>query len=285
MKNILSIACLVVSLVFNAEAANYCWDPTASSYAGASATTNPSSDTFCLYTNTLGPASTFTNTMWPTYAYASAAPTSCTAPNTCILGPTSPAAVTNLPTVSSCYTGTSLTASTLTTQAQLTCSSTSYFCKATFTTVASGVAASVTSGCSNVACTPSSTVLCSLVANTNQVLGCYTGYYYSTGTSTWTKSICAPVTQGAGQPAVSAALCKNAYSWSATNGYTILGSCETTCSPVTIALTGAVATTQGTTCSSTVFGNALFTTSHAATIAFNLLAMILSSIMGLFVHF
>jgi hypothetical protein len=79
-------------------------------------------------------------------------------------------------------------------------------------------------------------------------------------------------------------ICKNLYTWSSTNGYTITGSCETTCSAVTISLTGTTAT-AGTTCSSTVFGNVLFSTSHAATFAFNLLAMILSSIMGLFVHF
>jgi hypothetical protein len=36
--------------------------------------------------------------------------------------------------------------------------------------------------------------LCSLVANTNQVLGCYVGVYYqSTSTSTMAASICAPI--------------------------------------------------------------------------------------------
>jgi len=62
--------------------------------------------------------------------------------------------------------------------------------------------ASVTSVCSAVACTPSATVLCSMVANKNQVFGCYTGAEYSIGKSTMAKSICAPVTQASGQPAV-----------------------------------------------------------------------------------
>ncbi len=69
--------------------------------------------------------------------------------------------------------------------------------------------ASVTSACSAVACTPSATVLCSMVANTNQVFGCYVGAYYTYGgTGTFTKTICSPVTQTPGQPAVSAAFCK-----------------------------------------------------------------------------
>ena len=70
--------------------------------------------------------------------------------------------------------------------------------KATFaasTTLAgTAVSASVVSACSNVVCTPSATVLCSLVANTNQVLGCYVGVYYqSTSTTTMIASICAPI--------------------------------------------------------------------------------------------
>jgi hypothetical protein len=72
------------------------------------------------------------------------------------------------------------------------------------------IATGVTPACS-VSCTPTANVLCSMVKETNQVLGCYTGESYTIGTSTWTKSICAPVTQGSGQPAISAAYCKVRY--------------------------------------------------------------------------
>jgi hypothetical protein len=50
-----------------------------------------------------------------------------------------------------------------------------------------------------------------MVANTNQVFGCWTGNFFSTGTSTWANSICAPIEQTPGQPAVSAAYCKVRY--------------------------------------------------------------------------
>ena len=67
------------------------------------------------------------------------------------------------------------------------------FFKATFT-LASGAVTAVTLGCSSTQCTPSSTQLCSMVANTNLPLGCYVGtLYQKSGTSTFTKTICAPI--------------------------------------------------------------------------------------------
>jgi len=72
--------------------------------------------------------------------------------------------------------------------------------------VSGSTATGFTSGCQATQCTPSTTVLCSMVANTNQVLGCYVGALYAIGTSTFTKTICAPT--GAAQPYASAAYCK-----------------------------------------------------------------------------
>ncbi len=70
-------------------------------------------------------------------------------------------------------------------------------------------ASEVSLGCSSAQCTPSSTVLCSMLASTNQVLGCYVGdYYEKNAASTFEKSICAPVIQGNDQSAVSASYCK-----------------------------------------------------------------------------
>ena len=55
----------------------------------------------------------------------------------------------------------------------------------------------VSLGCSSSQCTPSSTVLCSMVANTNQVFGCYVGEQFEKGgVSTFSKQICAPITFG-----------------------------------------------------------------------------------------
>jgi hypothetical protein len=71
------------------------------------------------------------------------------------------------------------------------------------------------------------------------------------------------------------------YTYTTANGYTITGTCVAACAAVDISLTGTIAT-LGTTCSSTVYGNVLFTTSHGTTITFNLVAMFLSSIMGTF---
>jgi hypothetical protein len=73
---------------------------------------------------------------------------------------------------------------------------------------------------------------------------------------------------------------KNDYTWTASTGYKITGTCASTCTAASISLTGTVAT-AGTTCSITSFGNQLFT-SHATTITFNKVSMILSSIVGLF---
>ncbi len=63
-------------------------------------------------------------------------------------------------------------------------------------------------GCQSLHCTPAANTLCSMVANTNQVLGCYTGVSYTIGTSTWAKTICAPVAGLPNPPYVSAAYCK-----------------------------------------------------------------------------
>ena len=63
---------------------------------------------------------------------------------------------------------------------------------------------SVSLGCSSDQCFPSSTVLCSMIANTNKVLGCYVGTYYEKGQeNTFIKQICAPVASG-----LTAAYCK-----------------------------------------------------------------------------
>ena len=56
-------------------------------------------------------------------------------------------------------------------------------------------------------CIPSRTKLCSIVSDTNQVLGCNVGdYYQKTGTSTITKQICAPPRYG--NYAQTASFCK-----------------------------------------------------------------------------
>jgi len=290
MKNILLIACLVVSMVFNAEAQN-CWNPTGgTAYAGANVPSLTAGEK-CIYTHTHSPAATpspFTNTMWPTYAYsvgASCPASTTTVPVTCVTNAASAltSAAPGLPTVASCYTGATLTATTLTNQVATTCATTSYFCQATFTGVSGTTATGFTSGCQATHCTPSSTVLCSMVANTNQVLGCYVGVIPTIGTNTFVKTICAPVTQGSGQPAVSAAFCQNEWGYSAATGNTITGSCVTSCTVQAISLTGVQATTTGRTCSGTIFGN---TSGSDASININMIAMILSSIMGLFViHF
>ena len=48
-----------------------------------------------------------------------------------------------------------------------------------------------------------------MVANTNQVLGCYVGDYFEMGAvSTFSKQICAPIIQSSGTPYASAAYCK-----------------------------------------------------------------------------
>jgi len=49
-------------------------------------------------------------------------------------------------------------------------------------------------------------------------------------------------------------LAKNVLSWDASTGYKITGSCEATCTEASFSLT-ASASTSGTTCSSTVYGN------------------------------
>ncbi len=49
---------------------------------------------------------------------------------------------------------------------------------------------------------------------------------------------------------------QNSYSWSATYGLTIYGSCELTCTNVTLSLTGDQ-NTYGVTCFSTLYGNQL----------------------------
>ena len=55
----------------------------------------------------------------------------------------------------------------------------------------------VSQGCASTQCTPSATVLCSMIDNTNQVLGCYVGINYEKGAvSTFEKLICAPIPYG-----------------------------------------------------------------------------------------
>ena len=51
-------------------------------------------------------------------------------------------------------------------------------------------ASGVTLVCKNTMYCISFTVLCSMVAITKQVFGCYTDSFYLTGTSTWAKAIC-----------------------------------------------------------------------------------------------
>lgn len=276
MKFILLISFILISIVYDTSATTYnCWNPTLSTPASV-ATGSSGAHTFCKYTLSYGSGWLASN--WATYAYST--DTSCTASTTltCVAAhdDTGPAAATvaNLPTISSCYTGTTLTATTLTSQAQTACASTSYFCQATFTGVSGSTATGFTSGCQATQCTSTSSLLCSMAANTNQVLGCYTGYAYTTGTSTWTKTICAPISSA------SAAYCQNDYSWTSTYGTTITGSCVASCSAATISLTGTAATT-GRTCSSTVYGNTY--SGSDASIQFSLIAMVLSSIMGLLV--
>ena len=154
--------------------------------------------------------------MWPSSTFTTTAVTSLCTPTTlktCIAASTQAATIASLPTISSCYTGSALTADTLTNQAQTACTS-SYFCKvnkkltlskkfilfylshclkAVFTGTSGTTATGVTLSCESAACASSATQLCSMVANTNQVLGCYTGQKVTVGTSTWAKSICAPV--------------------------------------------------------------------------------------------
>ena len=48
--------------------------------------------------------------------------------------------------------------------------------------------------------------------------------------------------------------------WASTTGYSVAGSCESSCTAVTVSLTGTT-TTAGTTCSSTVLGNTFSFTS------------------------
>jgi hypothetical protein len=71
------------------------------------------------------------------------------------------------------------------------------------------------------------------------------------------------------------------YSYTTAAGNTITGSCETSCTAVTISLTGVQATTTGTTCSGTIYGNTY--SGGVALMNINMIAMVLSSIMGLFV--
>lgn len=277
MKFILLISLILISIVYDTSATTYnCWNPTLSTPASA-ATGSSGAHTFCKYALSYGSGWLASN--WATYAYST--DSTCTESTTLRCkaahddsGTPGPAQVSDLPTVSSCYTGTTLTATTLTSQAQTTCASTSYFCQATFTGVSGTTATGVTLGCQATQCTASSTVLCSMAANTNQVLGCYTGYAYTTGTSTWAKTICAPISSA------SAAYCQNEYSWTSTYGTTITGSCVASCTTLALSLTGTAAT-QGRTCSSTVYGNTY--SGSDASIQLSLIAMVLSSIMGLLV--
>ena len=65
----------------------------------------------------------------------------------------------------------------------------------------------VSLGCTSDQCTPSANVLCTMLANTNQVLGCYVGVNYETGiVGNFERKICAPIPSGSTY--VSAAYCK-----------------------------------------------------------------------------
>ncbi len=65
----------------------------------------------------------------------------------------------------------------------------------------------VSLGCTSDQCTPSASVLCTMVANTNQVLGCYVGVYSETGfIGIFVRKICPPVFSG--NTYASAAYCK-----------------------------------------------------------------------------
>jgi len=286
MKDIIFLVALIMGSAYELEAtAPYCYDVNTGASAAVGGLT-PTAGTHCEYTHAYGPSGTWRATMWPTSTYVTTAVTSlCTATTqrTCkiaVAAPATAAAVTDLPPVSSCYLGTALTADTLTNQATTTCASTSYFCKAAFTGTGTSTTVSLTCDSSTTNCVNSATQLCSMVANTNQVLGCYVGQKVTTGTATiaWAKNICAPI--GTGSSAASASYCQLDYRWSATWGYYIDGSCVSTCIVVPIVQTGTIATV-GTTCTATIYGNSLAVRNFSFTNS--LIIMVVSCIMSVFV--
>lgn len=175
------------------------------------------------------------------------------------------------PAVAKCITGTALTiASTLSTSAA--CPTTAKFCKNAYTaTTATTGGYTVTGSCETtcVASVPAPSVGCSVIADGNAILGCYVGIYYSAPasgtTSSFNKQICLYNANS---------YCKNVYTYTTANGLTVTGSCEATCTSVTLSLTGTTAT-AGTTCSTTVFGNSYGSSSTLIPSGIVMLAMLL----------
>ena len=67
---------------------------------------------------------------------------------------------------------------------------------------------------------------------------------------------------------------KSVYRWSSSNGYTITGSCATSCTAETVLLTGTVAT-RGTVCSSSIYGNpASYSSSQRVNFSLSLFVMV-----------
>jgi len=233
--------------IIESEGANACWDPNTGA-AGGPSCSNP-----CVYTSTY-PASdkfqAFPTTVTTCAPSATCTPSASGATQVFTCSPAVAAgAASDLPPVTSCITGSGLTGtSTLTTQTS--CSGTSNkYCMNTY--VASP--ASVTAACS-ATCTTSSTVLCTAVSNGNSILTCYTGIYNTittTTASTWTASICQPISSSSTY--VSASYCQNVYSYASSTGLAVTGSCVSSCTAATVTITSTSAT--GTTCCGTALCN------------------------------
>lgn len=254
MKLILLIG-LVINMAFITEAVGpYCWNTNTAASADLS-TLTPDAGTHCTYTHEFGLYGSFRRLMWPiSSTYEGSSSSNCPPSATCIVAVANSATVTaakveDLPPVSSCYSN-KYKADNLQSQTTAACDASSRYCQSTFTGLSSDgkTAESVESGCaaSCPASTSTNKVSCSLVADTNKVLGCNVGVYYqSVGTSKIEPSICAEKT---------AAYCQSVYQWSSTYGYTVTGSCVDSCFDEPILRTGTVST-GGKVCSSSIYGN------------------------------